>query len=264
MTIELPYGNFSLPIEIGAGRFEVLDAPAMRPLSDVEIGEALDRPIDSPPLDEIVRAGETVLIVVPDATRRAAAGQIVNLLVRRLIALGVAAYDISIIFATGIHRPTTPDEKAEIVTPFIAQRIKMLDHSPRDLLRIAGVGDQGRLVQVGELRDGSPIELNRAVLDFDHTIIVGGVNFHYFAGFGGGRKMICPGLASAATTAATHRLAFDFENAARAEGVGPGVLDGNAVHEAFVEAVTATPPAFSINTIVDQDGAAAAVFAGAG
>lgn len=262
MTIDLPFGASHIPIEVDATRYKLLDAPVMPPLSDVEIGDALDRPIDSPPLDEIVGAGETVLIVVPDATRRAAAGQIVNLLVRRLIALGVAAYDISIIFATGIHRPPTPEEKAEIVTPFIAQRIKMLDHSPRDLLRIAGVGDQGRLVQAGTLRDGSPIELNRALLDFEHTIIVGGVNFHYFAGFGGGRKLICPGLASAETTSATHRLAFDFENAARAEGVGPGILEGNPVNEAFVEAVTAAPPAFSINTVVDHAGAAAAVFAG--
>jgi lactate racemase len=107
-----------------------------------------------------------------------------------------------------------------------------------------------------------PIELNRVLFDFDRTIIVGGVNFHYFAGFGGGRKMICPGLASAATTAATHRLAFDFGKVRRAEGVEGGRLDGNPVHEAFVEAVEHAPPSFSINTIVDSRGAAAAIYCG--
>ncbi|HSI87494.1 MAG TPA: lactate racemase domain-containing protein, partial [Pyrinomonadaceae bacterium] len=242
MLKEIPYGDSSLPLEYDPQRTKILAVDELSALTDVEIGEAFDNPIDSPPLDEIVRPGENVLIVVPDATRRAAAGQIVNLLVRRLIAGGTLPYDISIIFATGIHRPATPEEKAEIVTPFIAQRVKMLDHAPRDLMRIAGVGDQNRLVQVGEFRDGLPIELDRVLLDYDRTIIVGGVNFHYFAGFGGGRKLICPGLASAATTAATHRLAFDFEKLDRAVGVETGRLDGNPVHEAFVEAVKHAPP----------------------
>ncbi len=63
------------------------------------------------------------------------------------------------------------------------------------------------------------------------SILIGGINFHYFAGFTGGRKSICPGLASAKTIEATHMLAFDFERGGRKAGVGPGLLDGNAVHE---------------------------------
>ena len=262
MTIDLPYGNAAIPFEFDAREFDALDGPEMPALTDAEIGDALDRPIDSPPLDEIVSAGESVLIVVPDATRRAAAGQITNLLVRRLIAMGIAPYDIAVIFATGIHRAVSTEEKAEIVTPFIAQRIKMLDHAPRDLMRIAGVGDGGHFERVGELPDGSPVEFNRVLSEFDRVITVGGVGFHYFAGVGGGRKLICPGLASAATAAATHRLAFDLETLGRAKGVGPGRLDGNPVHEAFEKAVSYTPPSFAVNTIVNAAGAAASVYCG--
>ena len=227
--IDLKYGRSFIPFEYDEDRFEVLGSALERPpLSDAGIGEKLDDPIDSPPLEEIVNPGESVLIVVPDATRQTAAGQIVNLVVRRLIANGTTPFKISIIFATGIHRKVTDAEKTAILTPFIAQRIRTLDHGPRDLTQI---------VRLGETSGGVPIELNRALLEHDHVVLVGGVSFHYFAGFTGGRKLICPGLASAKTVSGTHKLAFNCETRSRRDGVDTGLLDGNAVHEAFVEAV---------------------------
>src|SRR5918998_1483334 len=90
-------------------------------LSDAEIGAAIDNPIDSQPLEEIISPGESVLVVVSDATRATGSAQLLNILVRRLIQLGVAPYDLRIIFATGIHRPVTPEEKRELLTPFVVQ-----------------------------------------------------------------------------------------------------------------------------------------------
>ena len=200
------------------------------------------------------------MIVVPDATRNVACGSIVNLLVRRLIANGTQASEINIIFATGIHRQVTEAEKKEILTPFIVQRIKTLDHHAKDLMQLAGL-DSKQFISFGE-EDGIPIELNRVLTEYDHTIIVGGISFHYFAGFTGGRKLICPGLASARTIAATHALAFDCKSKARREGVGTGILKGNAVHEAFIEAASKINPTFSINTIVNERGEATEVFCG--
>ncbi len=113
-----------------------------------------------------------------------------------------------------------------------------------------------QIVRFGETENGIPIELNRALIEHDQTIVVGGVTFHYFAGFTGGRKLICPGLASSRTISATHKLAFDCENKLRREGVGAGVLDGNAIHEAFTEVARKFPPAFSVNTIVNDRGEA--------
>ena len=253
-TINLGYGKSSIEFEFDENRFEVLgEMKDQTPLSDIEIGERFDAPIGSERIEEIVNVGESVLIVVPDATRQTAAGQIVNLLVRRLIASGTMPFDIRIIFATGIHRKVTEEEKREIVTPFIAQRIKMLDHNPRDLVQI---------VRLGETSKGIPIELNRAITEHDHTIIIGGINFHYFAGFTGGRKLICPGLGSSRTISATHKLAFDCENKTRREGVGTAQLKGNAVHEAFMEIVEKLPPSFAVNSIVNENGEAVEVFAG--
>lgn len=245
-TIQLPYGKQQVSFEIDENSFRILGNETRNtPLSDVEINEKLDDPFDSPQIEDIINPSETVLIVVPDATRKAASGQVVNLLVRRLIANGTMPFDISIIFATGIHRAVTEQEKQEILTPFIAQRIKTFNHNARDLMSF---------VRLGETSNGIPIELNRALVEHDHTITIGAINFHYFAGFTGGRKLICPGLASSRTISETHRLAFDCETKSRREGVDMGILAGNAVHEAFVEVVSARPPSFSIHTFVGESG----------
>jgi nickel-dependent lactate racemase len=214
-------------------------------MSDIEIGERLDAPIGTASLEEIVGTGETVLFVVHDATRQAGAGQIINLIVRRLIASGVEPHRMAAIFATGIHRTVTEDEKRAILTPFIAQRLKTLDHDPRDLMR---------LVRVGETSGGITVELNRALTDFDRIVLIGGVTFHYFAGFTGGRKLVCPGLAASKTISATHKLAFDCERSDRREGVGTAMLEGNAVHEAFMEAASKVKIDFSVNSIVNDAG----------
>lgn len=252
--INLAYGKTFINFNFDSAKFDVLgDVQAESALTDAEIGAKFEAPVGSRTIEEIVGSGESVLIVVPDATRQTASGQIVNLLVRRLIANGTMPFDIRIIFATGIHRQVTEAEQLTLLTPFIAQRIKILHHNPRDLAQI---------VRLGETPGGIPVELNRALTEHDHVIIVGGVSFHYFAGFTGGRKLICPGLASARTISATHKLAFDCETKQTRFGVKTGILDGNAVHEAFIEVVKQLPPSFSINTIVNEYGTAADVFCG--
>lgn len=252
--INLKYGHSSIGLDYDENRVSVIGKPHERSvLTDSEIGEKLDNPTDSVAIEELVRAGESVLLVVPDATRQTACGQIVNLLVRRLIANGTAAHDIRIIFATGIHRRVSESEKAVILTPFIAQRIKTLDHDPRDLMQ---------LLRLGETSGGIPIELNRALTEHDHVITVGGVTFHYFAGFTGGRKLICPGLGSSRTISDTHKLAFDCSTLSRRDGVDSGLLDGNAVHEAFMEIVERISPVFAINSIVNDNGGAVDIFCG--
>src|SRR5437763_1329713 len=253
--IKLGYGRESVSFTYDEARFRVLEVEASenRPLTDVEIGEAVDAPIESPPLEEIVSAGESVLIVVSDATRATASAQVVNLLVRRLIESGVAPGDVSIIFATGIHRAVTPEEKRELLTPFIAQRIKTINHDAQD---------SASMIQLGTTAHGTPVEVNRALKEHDHVILTGAIGFHYFAGFTGGRKSICPGLASTRTIEATHMLALDFERGGRRAGVWPGLLDGNAVIEECERVAALIDPAFSINAVVDEHGHPEQVFAG--
>ncbi|HEX8775753.1 MAG TPA: nickel-dependent lactate racemase [Pyrinomonadaceae bacterium] len=261
MKIELGYGHGSLSFSYDEGRYRLLvpdghddsNAAAAAPLSDADISEAFDKPIASPTLEEIVSPGESVLIVVSDGTRATASAQIVHLLVRRLVALGVSPRDARIIFATGIHRPVTAEEKRELLTPFIVQRVMTLNHD---------AGDASQMVSLGTTERGTPIELNRALREHDQLILTGAINFHYFAGFTGGRKSVCPGLASARTVEATHMLALDFERGGRRAGVGAGLLEGNAVHEECERIAAEAAPSFLINTVTDERGRAARIYCG--
>jgi lactate racemase len=253
--IDLSYGRRTFPFVFDERQFQILAPETINEscLSDAEIGSTLESPIESVPLEEIAKSGESVLIVVSDATRATASAQIVNLLVRRLIQSGIAAGDIAIIFATGIHRPVTEEEKQQLLTPFITQRIKTIVHN---------ASDPAGLVRIGVTERGTPVEVNRALRDFSHIILTGAIGFHYFAGFTGGRKSICPGLASAETIEATHMLALDFENGGRRAGVGTGLLDGNAVHDECERVAAIVKPRFSINTVVDELGRVVKVYAG--
>jgi nickel-dependent lactate racemase len=253
--INLGYGQGSLTFEFEGGRFEVLEGAAgeERPLTDAEVGAAIDVPFDSQPLEEIISPGESALLVVSDATRATGSAQVVNLLVRRLIQLGVAPHDLRVIFATGIHRKVTREEKAELLTPFIAQRVRALDHD---------AADESRHVSLGVTERGTPVELDRALFDYSHVILTGAVGFHYFAGFTGGRKSVCPGLASRRTIEATHLQALDFERGGRRAGVGTGRLDGNAVHEECERVAAEAAPSFLVNTVTDERGRIVRLYAG--
>jgi nickel-dependent lactate racemase len=195
-----------------------------------------------------------VLIVVSDATRPTASAQIVNLLVRRLVQIGVSPAQVAVIFATGIHRPVTEQEQLELLTPFIVQRVQVLQHDAYDSAQLTpfDANEHG----------GLQIELSRSLREYSRIILTGGINFHYFAGFTGGRKSICPGLASAKTIKASHMYALDFETGGRKQGVGTGLLDGNAVHEECERVASLVSPAFGINTIVNEHKRAAKLFGG--
>src|SRR5258708_30546496 len=112
------------------------------------------------------------------------------------------------------------------------------------------------------MEHGTPIEINRTLKAFSRIILTGAVGFHYFAGFSGGRKSICPGLAAAQTIEAAHMLALDFVRGGRRAGVGAGLLDGNAVNEECERVTVLIDPVFSINAIVDDRGRAEKIFAG--
>ncbi|MEN3325733.1 MAG: lactate racemase [Acidobacteriota bacterium] len=253
--IQLAYGRGSVELNFDEARFSVLTADRIpkTPLKDFEIGLALDDPIASPPIDELVSSDDSVLIVVSDATRATASAQIVNLLTRRLVQVGVSPASMAVIFAAGIHRPVTEKEKAELLTPFIVQRLRILTHDAYD---------PSQLHAFGRTESGVTVELNSALREFSRVFLTGGITFHYFAGFTGGRKSICPGLASAKTIEATHMLALDFESGGRKAGVRAGALDGNAVHEECERVASLVAPTFSINTIVNEEKRAVRLYAG--
>ena len=253
--IQLGYGGAPRAFTFDDSRFQVLETdPANeKPLTDVEIGTAFSETIESPSLDDLFSAGDSILIVVSDATRATGSAQVINLLVRRLIQSGISPSDIAIIFATGIHRRVTEAEQSQLLTPFIAQRVRILHHDAYD---------SAAMVSLGVTNGGAPVEVNRALKDFSQVIITSAIGFHYFAGFNGGRKSICPGLASARTIEATHMLALDFETGGRRAGVGTGMLDGNAVNEECERIAALLEPRFSVNAVVDSRGRVVHIHAG--
>lgn len=253
--ISLGYGSRTVTFDFHEQRFQIISRipAAQKPLSDSEIGLALDAPIGSSLLEDLVSPGDSALIVVSDATRATGSPQIVNLLVRRLIQAGIPPARLAIIFATGIHRPVTAEEKQRLLTSFIVQRLKVLTHDANNVTQ---------MVNLGSTRKGTPVLVNQALKNFDQVLIVGGIAFHYFAGFTGGRKSICPGLAAAETITATHMLALDFEKGGRMSGVGPGRLEGNPVHEECDRVAALIRPSFVVNSVVDEKGRPVQLFAG--
>src|SRR5215475_14297672 len=175
-AIQLGYGRETIRFDYDPARFDILTSQesSKHPLSDAEIDAALDAPIDCLPLPEVINPDDTVLIVASDATRATGSAQIINLLVRRLIENGVQPHNVAIIFATGIHRAVRQQEKIELLTSFIAQRIRTIDHD---------ANDSAQLIEIGSMESGVPVAVNRALTEFSKVLITGAVGFHYFAGF---------------------------------------------------------------------------------
>src|SRR5258708_3016547 len=145
-TVDLGYGTDAVKFDYRGARFDLLapNETEAHPLTDAEIGAALDAPIGSRLLEDLVEPGDSVLIVASDATRATGSRQIINLLVRRLIQNGISPGDIAIIFATGIHRPVRQEEKVELLSPFIAQRIRTIDHDSYDASQLTQIGVDAR------------------------------------------------------------------------------------------------------------------------
>jgi lactate racemase len=240
----LGYGTAGVRFDFDPGRFEwIAPQPAgpVAALSDAELCRALREPIASPALTDLVKPTDRVLVVVPDATRAARVDRMAPLLAARLREAGVPDGKVSFLVGAGIHRPATEDEVRSLLGEDLPRRCRVESHD---------ANAAGDLVELGRTRRGTPIELNRRVVESDCTIVLGAISFHYFAGFSGGRKGILPGCASERAIRANHLLAFDGQALTRTPGVASGRLDGNPVHEDMMEAVGAAPPTFLVNSVV--------------
>ena len=197
--------------------------------------------------------GEQVVIVTSDVTRPTGSEIYLPLLVSRLNQAGIRDRDIEIVIALGIHRKQTEAEHRKIVGELYG-RIKVTDHD---------CDDTGALVYLGETARGVPVEINRRVAEAQRLILTGAITFHYFAGFGGGRKALLPGVSSRRSCMASH---FSLLNPEEGSGRHPkavtGNLEGNPVHEAMLEACGKRPPDFILNTVLAPDKRIMAAFAG--
>jgi nickel-dependent lactate racemase len=251
--MELKYGERSyslqLPEEHLAG---VVRTELRRPEAAPEelISAALDRCAEQ--LARIA-PGERIVIVTSDITRYTASEIYLPLLVERLNRAGVADNHITVVIALGIHRRQSEAEHRKILGPLYG-RIRVIDHD---------CDDPGKLVTLGITTGGVEVEINRSVAEADHVILTGTIGFHYFAGFGGGRKSVLPGVASRKSCMASHFAVLN-----QGEGTGKNILattgnlHANPVHQAMDEACAMLSPLFILNTVLSPDKSIMSVFAG--
>ncbi|MRR35228.1 nickel-dependent lactate racemase [bacterium] len=251
--MDLHYGDSAFPLTLPSGRLLAVIRPeAIAPTDGPEaiIATALDRCAG---IIGTFRPGERVVIVTSDITRYTGSEIYLPLLVERLVAAGIRERDIEILVALGIHRKQTEHEHKKILGP-LHGRIRVVDHD---------CDDPGELAFIGRTANGIEVTVNRRVVETDRVILTGTIGFHYFAGFGGGRKSILPGVAARATCMASH---FAVLNPGEGTGKNPlattGNLAGNPVHGAMVEACAMVEPDFILNTVLSPDKEIMAAFSG--
>jgi len=252
-ALELKYGSGTqcaeLPFPVRTLRPKTMAAESPAAL----VRNALHNPIGSPGLDQIIGPGESVVIVTSDITRYTGSEIYLPILVEELNRIGVADEQISILIALGIHRPQTDEEHQKILGPLYG-RIAVYDHD---------CDDAEQLVALGRTDSGFDVALNKRAVEADRLIVTGTIGFHYFAGFGGGRKGLVPGVASRETCMASHFAVF---NPPEVGGKHPqavtGILDGNPVHQALLQAARFARPDFLLNTVLSPQKELLAVYCG--
>ena len=226
--------------ELTIQRFPELADPA------AAVTDAIRHPIGSPPLREIVRPGQTVAFIVNDPTRVARSDVFMPILLDELNAGGVPDANMRIVFSLGTHRAMTDAEMREEVGPAVAARVKMHNTDPFDDRQFTFFGTTSRGTKVG---------FNKLVTEADHIICTGSIVHHFFAGYGGGRKAMLPGVAAYETIRHNHSMMFD-PNAVI------GRLEGNPVYLDQIEGVEMCRPAFLLNVVLDEDKRFLQMFAG--
>lgn len=216
---------------------------------------ALEHPIDSPPLREIVKPGETVGITVSDITRAWQRNdQTLPILIEALNEAGIPDGSIKVVIAVGGHRQNTEEEFIELCGPEVCHRIAVINHDPWDM---------DNVVYLGKTSRGTEVSVNKIVEEVDKLILAGGVIYHYMVGYGGGRKSILPGIASMKTIQQSHMFAMGPE-----VGTGinphsaPRMTRGNEAHEDMMEIAAFVKPDFIVNIVPNLNDEIVAVFAG--
>ena len=257
MIVKLPYGASHLPVDLRGLRVRPVAprAPRSRLGAGDLVAAAIDRPVEGPPLSEIAAGARTATLIVPDTTRKVDLPAIVPVVLERLRSAGVSASRTTILLACGTHPAIGDPSLGEFVGDVPAD-VSVIEHDSRN---------DGELAFVGELRPGLPLRLHRAAVEADVLVTLGTVRHHYFAGFGGGPKMVFPGVAGHDEIQANHSLvvaADEDGKLTRHPACEPGVLTGNPVAEEIGRAAEARPPDMAVCLV--EDGAGGTAWAGAG
>ncbi len=242
MRVRLEYGRTGLDVELPDERVvRTLSYKNATPLPnpDAVVREVLARPDGSPPLAEVARGRKNACIVICDHTRPVPNELILRPTLQTLEAAGIARQDIFILVATGLHRPSNPDELVEMVGREIFDTYRIENHFGQDLESHTFLGDSPR---------GVPMWLDSRYVNADLKITTGLIEPHLMAGYSGGRKVICPGIAALETVKVWHGPKFLEHPMADC-----GFLEGNPVHEENTWIAQQAGCDFIVNVVIDAE-----------
>ena len=239
MQVSLAYGRSRLPIEVPSAPTTVLAPTYIQGLADQQeaVRNAINQPLASPALRDIVHTGQSVAISICDNTRPMPSRTVLPVLLEELS--HTPGLDVAVLVATGTHRAATDHELREMVGEDVVNNYEVVNHDAFDRTTLRQLSDAGPRV---------PVWLNRRWVDADVRITTGFVEPHFFAGFSGGPKMVAPGLAGFDTTMRLH----DAEMIGSANARW-GVTVGNPIHDAIRRIAEQSGVHFSIDVAINRD-----------
>ena len=251
MRINLAFGKTGLPVDLPEGvRYRVLEAKSAKPLANAlaAIEAALDQPVASAPLADLARRKSTAAISICDITRPAPNRLTLPPVLRRLEGAGIARDAITILIATGLHRPATDAEIREICGEEIAARYRVVNHHAREL-------SEHR--HLGVTSSGTPVYIDERFVAADLHITLGFIEPHLMLGYSGARKLIAPGLAAQETIKVLHSPKF-MRDARACEGS----IEDNPLHCELLEIAGMARHDFILDVALTRAREVAGVFAG--
>jgi nickel-dependent lactate racemase len=240
MRVVLEYGRTGLEVDLpDRNVVKCLGYRPAQPLADpvATLARQLCQPTGTPPLAELARGRQSACVAICDITRPVPNQTILPPILETLEAAGIPRQRILILVAIGLHRPNEGDELVEMLGRAIVDRYRVENHHGRALAEHVCLGASPR---------GVPIWIDRRYCEAELKITTGLIEPHFMAGYSGGRKLICPGLAALETVRVWHGPRFLEHPNARS-----GVLEGNPVHEENTWIARRAGCDFIVNTVLD-------------
>lgn len=235
MDITLKIGTRSETVQVPEANLQGILTPnevSVALTGEAEVWRALNEPIGTPRLRDIVHPGEKIAIITSDITRPMPTWKVMPALLDELYDAGVKREDITLVFALGSHRCHTEEEQRHLAGDRAWSEITCVD------------GNTADCVHIGVTSRGTPVDIVRTVAEADRRICLGNIEYHYFAGYSGGAKAIMPGVSTRSAIQANHSRMVE-------ETAHAGKLEGNPVREDIEEAAAMVGVDFIVNVVLD-------------
>ena len=236
MDITLKIGTRSETVQVPEANLQGILTPnevSVALTGEAEVWRALNEPIGTPRLRDIVHPGEKIAIITSDITRPMPTWKVMPALLDELYDAGVKREDITLVFALGSHRCHTEEEQRHLAGERGWKELRCVDSDPDDC------------VHLGTTDAGTPVDIFRPVAEADRVICLANIEYHYFAGYSGGAKSIMPGVSTREAIQCNHRMMICPEAHA-------GKLDGNPIREDIEQAGRILGIDYIVNVILDE------------